>query len=368
MTHIYHHFDADGYASAMVVLAYLAKQKLDNETEVTLHVTEHSHPFVDIYKIKKDEVVYIVDYSPTRMDNIDDLKNLYENVTKEIVWIDHHASDVNLMMQHPFLKEIAANGLIYNGKHAGCMLTWMHLFNNFTSLNVSGISEAVDNAKKLGRIPQCISLVSDYDTWTMELENSKAFVKGATHKGLRNVFFGNPEESLLRHIINFDREKEAEIVSECIEVGKLILDIDNARYKRIIRSRSFVADLDIKMDEMPFSTRILVVNSDGNSDVFGDHFENYAACCIFTFNGESFTYSLYSRKLMGLDCEMIASYFKNIFGITGGGHFHAAGWTSPVLVFRKDCVHKMEETMYSITNGKDLDRIHECYVKGRILD
>ena len=58
--HIFHHYDADGFASAAVLLKYCLRDvKREN---ISTYVCEHSSQ-MDLSHINKDDIVFIVDYS-----------------------------------------------------------------------------------------------------------------------------------------------------------------------------------------------------------------------------------------------------------------------------------------------------------------
>ena len=51
--------------------------------------------------------------------------------------------------------------------------------------------------------------------------------------------------------------------------------------------------------------------------------------------------------------HVAALYFGKRYGITGGGHDHAAGWSSDEITFRSNCEYYATETTYTCEEGRE---------------
>lgn len=74
-----------------------------------------------------------------------------------------------------------------------------------------------------------------------------------------------------------------------------------------------------------FNSKIPVINSDGNSTLFGDLINEYPCVVRYHYKNGIYTYSIYSTK-ENVDCALMAS----VYG--GGGHKGAAGFQSKKLI------------------------------------
>ena len=72
---------------------------------------------------------------------------------------------------------------------------------------------------------------------------------------------------------------------------------------------------------------LAVMNADGYSDMFGDEYNKYDACCLWNLTKDGkYSYSLYSHDNL-FNCKEFAERHN------GGGHPGAAGFTIDKLLF-----------------------------------
>ena len=353
--HIFHHFDADGYCSAAVLIKYLLGQA--DKEDIKCYSCIHSSQ-MDFSHVEKDDFVFILDYSFPEVDKPEIIK-LYNNVTKNIYWIDHHDTSKDVINENEVFSKIAENGFVeVSNRYAGCLLTYFwckhFIFVNssdivqgtkYSLLNTNSNTDSKiilrntsDYKKIYDMVPNWIALVSDHDTFKHNIPNSKELVKGIYYEGPYELFL-NTESDRSFIYGNCDID---ELIKSLVNVGSIILESESRSNKRIIKNNSFVKEfhvIDEKGNEGRFS--VICVNGHGNSDLFGELYTQYDAVCSFHYNGMNYMYNLYANDDSPIKCSTIGKYYKLKYGITGGGHEHAAGWAAPINIF--DSVDKVIE-------------------------
>jgi oligoribonuclease NrnB/cAMP/cGMP phosphodiesterase (DHH superfamily) len=282
----FYHNDLDGRCAGSIVAQYENNYNREDFFEVD-YVME-----LPLDKIQENEKVYFVDYS-FKKDTVWQLEKILEK-TKDIIWIDHHTSSLNLENELPWAKEI--KGIRHEGI-SGAALTYMYL-NNY------GTEEFYD-------IPHAIRLVSDYDCWIYEFEPETTYFK----IGIETKDYDALDDIWL-DLYDLINPKTSDIIS----IGKTIkqyIDQTNTYYRE-----HFAYETEIK------GLKCLVVNQKTNSWVFGDKYNDYPIVMVWVFNGEKYTYSIFSSN-SEVDCSKIAESYG------GGGHKGAAGFSSTELLFRK---------------------------------
>ena len=164
---------------------------------------------------------------------------------------------------------------------------------------------------QLQECPYYIRLVSDYDCWKYTLEPDTTHFK----LGIETVDF-DALDCIWRELDTLSEYFQTKL----IEKGKVIkeyIDKDNDMYRK---NYSYETEVD--------GYKCLVVNKKTNSWVFGQEYYNYPLVMIWVFNGDVYSYSLYSNDPT-VDCSKIAER------LGGGGHKGAAGFISKELLFKK---------------------------------
>ena len=352
--HIYHHYDADGYASAAVLIRYALSSIVDDNL-IQCYSCEHSST-MNFENVKEDDIVFIVDYSFPDSDK-ENLKNLFNNVTKEIYWIDHHATSDRIVSECDEFFKMSKNGLLDTTNiYSGCLLTYLWTL-NFKVVH-SGLMPSklvvdrnhlfdIDVRKMLNEDPSSsvysvaplwVQLISDHDTFRHQIEDSLEFARGLLYEGLYNVFLN--KESLLSFTYNIPSDDiyyEYANIRNIVNKGKIIITNDEIKNKSLCKNNAFKSIftfIDENNEESHFS--VICLNGYGNSTVFGELYDIYNAVCIFNYDGEKYRYSLYAKKESKINCSHVGLYFNNKYKMNGGGHCHAAGWSCPINIFEKD--------------------------------
>jgi uncharacterized protein len=280
----FYHNDMDGRCAASIVADYTTNYHLADYIEV-----DYTKPLsTDIIELNED--VYIVDYS-FKDNTVYQLQEILAK-TKNVIWIDHHTSSLNLIKQMPELNNI--KGLIRD-KISGAALTYMYLY-----------KRAFDD------LPKYIKLVSDYDCWQYCFGDETTYFK----LGLETYNFNALDDVWIK-LFNSTYSYKTE---EIIEIGELIknyIDKDNEYY---LSHFGYESELD--------GYKCYVVNKKSNSWIFGNKYNEYPFVVVYVFDGNQYTYSLFSSN-KDIDCSKIAEK------LGGGGHKGAAGFCSKELLLKK---------------------------------
>lgn len=322
---IFHHTDADGYCSGAITYSAL-KNKLNKlaleipESNWHLIASDYNTKFVD-FDIIENDIVAFVDLSFT-LNTIWQLENIYD-VTSNIIWIDHHESDIDVLNKNEEIDSITDEFTycVIGGranKYSAALMCW-----------------AVFHDKEIEFAPEYVKLVSDWDTWTHELENSIYFNQYVN--GVENYRLVSKDENnnLIIDVnsIWFKLENESNNLDEstlnktpllnlAIKTGKPIVEDQRIKNQRYLRSNGFETTL--------LGYNVLACNQKSNSLLFGDKYNDYDIVCPFVLherNGKLiYTYSLFSSN-KDVNCRKIAEQFG------GGGHKGAAGFSTKINIF-----------------------------------
>lgn len=343
--HIYHHFDADGYVSAAVIIRHFRNKIDSGELEVKTYSCKHNTPMnFDTIDIEND-MVYIVDFSFTNPRDVESVVKLassfieYAGCEKEydiilqlmgkMIWIDHHASSADLIENDKTgtLKLLAMAGSVHpENIFAGCMLTWLY-FNYSTTELYDGILEPIQNYIEKN-CPTWIRLVDDYDKWAHKMENSTAFVTAlnSIHGGLYSNLLASCKNSFCMN----DDDTNDNLCHSLIKEGITIDEYRKYENARALKNSAFHCTFTLPDDT---TLDILAINRVGNSLIFGDYIKDVDAVVTYSFDGHLWNYSIFSHESKDYPVNKVAEMYKEKYGITGGGHKHAAGWATPVCIF-----------------------------------
>ncbi|MCM1222906.1 MAG: phosphohydrolase [Lachnospiraceae bacterium] len=281
-----YHLDDDGKCAANLV------HRLGQKDEYEDQFFEMNYGFkVPFDKIHPNEIVYIVDFS---LDTVD-MVTLYVKYTQNIIWIDHHKSAIDKYENFPY----DING-IRSTKYSGCMLTYLYLTNNCSKLNLE-----YNQMIKEAEVPQLVQLCDDYDMWRFNLPNTHAF-----HAGFELV-----DHTPTDHIWEWVTSDEIDRI--CL-MGQTIEKYRASLMSKLIQSYGFESTLD--------GRKCYVLNQGlAGSDDFKNAPEGYDMFVSFVYNGKDYSYSLRSPD----DAPPIVDIAQ---AHGGGGHPHAAGFSSPDLL------------------------------------
>lgn len=306
---VFYHADNDGKCAAFWVKKYAQKDG-DKADYIKINYGI-DFPF-DI--IESGERIYIVDYSilPEEMDRL-------LEITPNVVWIDHHKSAIERYKNYN--KEIA--GLRYDGI-AGCMLTFIYLGYMVDDKTGKIINEFDELALNFGNLaPMFTKLIADYDVWTFKYgDYTRQFQKGF------ELYPHDPEDKIWKDLLHEEGTATTDkqgilrmpILERIINDGKTIIAYRKNMMAEYCEHKGFETELN---GYKAFAINMAMVGSD---DFVIPNVDDYDILIGFSFDGNSWNYSLRSTKI---DCADLAATHG------GGGHKGAAGFSTDTLILKK---------------------------------
>lgn len=252
-------------------------------------------------KIKKNETVYIVDYSiePNEMDKL-------LEITPNVTWIDHHISAIKKYESYD--KEI--RGVRYDGV-AGYMLTYCYL-KHMTDRGIGDIKPFEESMTK--DAPMFTKLIADYDVWTFNYGHlTKEF-----HAGLKSIPNTEPNSNCWLELN--DPVYGYGATNALIKEG-----VSRIQYRKETMTHYCEA---VGFEVMFNGYKCFAVNMGmmSSDDFVINNIDDYDMLIGFVFNGHEWRYSLRSTKV---DCSKVAMLYG------GGGHKGAAGFNTKECVLGK---------------------------------
>lgn len=321
----YHHNDMDGRGAGYLVLSRFFKKDF-KEAVGNFVEMDYNTPF-DLEKCKGKKV-FVVDIAFTRA-TIVKLLEICKVATK-VIWIDHHQSSLDIIDDPEIKEELSKrrnlNYLVSNAG-SGTLLTRLYLSSDIHKeyVQYSGFEiESVDytslmyfikdGRKHSAHIPSWIKFIDDYDRWQKKIPQSEYFILGCQSEN--TGLFKNNDLNTFWLKLSADG-----VVLDYVAKGKTIMSYIKTKYNEEL-SEAFEYTID--------GITFLCMNSRGNSYVFGDKIEDYPGVILYSYNGniKKYDYSVYSRKNYGIDCK---AFCEKYYG--GGGHYHAAGFSTDKLIF-----------------------------------
>lgn len=267
----FHHNDADGRCAGAIVYRkypWCRFVEMDYNKKI---------PFDMIFE---EEGIWIVDFSFKP----EDMERLC-GITQDIVWIDHHKT----ILDHPYNKPNVKG--IRNINQSGCYWAWGYIYPDEVT-------------------PCAVSLISDYDTWTLVMPDSKAFRFGL------DLYNHGPTDDIWYDLLNPLSELRVDVI---VEKGQTVLRFIDRFGQDYIKSYGFEIP-----DFEGFRCIAQGVYSFG-STFYGPLIDEYDICIAFEWTGQNWIVGLYSIKT---DVSVIAKKYG------GGGHKGAAGFVCDELPFK----------------------------------
>ena len=297
---IFYHVDADGKCAGFLVKSMVQVQK---DEKVGYYKINYGMEFpFDL--IEQNERVFIVDFSISP----EEMTKLLE-ITQRVVWIDHHISAIEKYKN--FDREIA--GVRIDG-FAGCILTWwyfyrLHDLNDFKEKPGFGFSEKATTEDILSlwqKIPMYIRFIGDYDVWKFEYGiRTKQFYSGL------ELFDNEPYDAIWECL------EHDENIYQIIKRGQTVIQYRSNMMREYCKTKGFETVFD---GYKSFAINMANISSD---DFIIDNLDDYDLLIGFSYNGDTWSYSLRSTKV---DCSKLAMKYG------GGGHKGAAGFNSDELL------------------------------------
>lgn len=279
----FYHADMDGKCAAAIVYQYFMGGNFACNIECIPLNYKDDFPFE---KVDNSETVYIVDFS---LQKDGDMEKLME-ITRRIVWIDHHKTAIEKHKKFEVLPGVRTNGV------SGCELTWVHFYGT--------------------DVPEIVRMIGSYDVWDFKVYGKSLDLLQAGLK-LQDT---NPTSAFWKTLLAPGFEAQGNI-AQIIENGKIALAYRNAYYKELVESWSFK----VRWGDL----RAICCNAGlVSSQLFDSITDDYDILITFIFDGGRYTVSLYSKDEK-IDVSLIAKKYG------GGGHAMAAGFQCDVLPFKK---------------------------------
>ena len=241
--------------------------------------------------IKKDDIVIIVDFSLQ-------IKGQWEqllNITKDVIWIDHHKSAIERDDSPHHL-----NGLRIDGT-AGAQLTWNYFFPN-------------------EKTPIIVQNISDYDIWKFELKHTLVINQGLY---ARNC---HPSSNLWKILLD-SKYNDQILLNDIIHDGTIIQEYNNKIWSGIIYHQSYYINFE--------GYKAIVCNNRGPSLMFDSIDTNTFEIMIWWYyNGKNYEYRVCTKR-DDIDVSIICKKYG------GGGHKMIGGFQHPTL-FKQIIENKIE--------------------------
>lgn len=299
---IYYHNDLDGKCAAAIL------HNSDNiiHTQEDKYV-QYCYHDMDTSIVDNDDDVYIVDCSFTE-ETVHYLFDIHKKVGKNLIWIDHHYSSMKLINSGKY-EEFDNIRYIVSDKRCGAWLTWK--FNNYIHESLPSLRHIID-VDMYDELPNYIHIIDDYDRWIGKYGDITTKFKYAMDA--KNHDYHSAVWS------NLISDQDDKYLNKLVSRGSYIMDYANNDNKLYFNSFSY--------ESIISGYRAIVVNKKCNSYIFGEHYGEYDIHCVFAFDGEKYSYSIYSNR-DDINCAEIAESYG------GGGHRGAAGFSSTELLFKK---------------------------------
>lgn len=293
----FYHNDADGRCAGFWV--HLSVGINDQYQDPSFIEMSYTKPF-PMETIRKDEQIYIVDYSIST----DEMRQLLK-ITENVTWIDHHKTAIDKYQD--FEHEI--RGVRYDGI-AGCMLAYCYI-HHMTQRGEGDIKQF--DISMIKDAPMFTKLIADWDVWKFDYgDDTRHFITAF------NAYNFEPSSKLWSRFLCFP-DDDAFACSDFIRDGIIMTTFRDGWAKDYMKL-GFETDFE--------GVKCFAVNLGRcNSEYFKSLPPGkYDVLIPFAFDGSQYTVSLYSTTI---DVSEIAKKYG------GGGHKGAAGFQCTELPFKK---------------------------------
>ena len=360
----YHHNDMDGKAAGFCVHKF---KPSDIQDTTTSYICRTYNDEFD--KHSKNDIVFIVDLSFS--------ESTYQKLltvcrtARRVIWIDHHKSSIKVIKEHRDELQKIGN-LIYFISDCACgaALTYAFLhcpldkinklwnrqdgeeydikayYHNLTDKAMIEVSivrfdkgdptSATWHEEGI-ELPRWLFHVDDYDCWKKQDKQTELFTLGLDVSDY-SVVIKDRDRYIFNDIwerMSNDNEVELDAI---LGRGSFISEYIHTRYR---------SELKNTFEWTHNGITLLCKNGTGNSWCFEHLIEKYDACILFYFEGKygKWKYSVFSSDRSNFDCEAFAIKFG------GGGHLHAAGFSTDKLIFTSNDFATMEKKERTIFLG-----------------
>ena len=285
----FYHNDMDGKCAGFWVDLSVGLHDLTHENSMIAIDYKDRFP---IESIRKDEQIYIVDFSiePVVMRQL-------LAITKDVTWIDHHKTAIEKYQDF----ELPIRGIRKDGI-AGCVLTYLYI--HHLTARGDGEIKPLDE-KMFAEVPRFTKLIGDRDVWAWKYgDTTKHF-----HDGMQ-IYDTDPKADIWVKVMDDN------YLDKVVEQGRTVERFKKIQRKEYLESYSYEAEFE--------GYRAIVCNTPDRTSEFFDSKPGYDLMMVYVFDGKQYTVSLYSTKI---DVSEIAKKYG------GGGHKGAAGFPCKTLPF-----------------------------------
>ncbi len=291
---LYHGIDLDGFCSG----AIYAKAMSARGEEFQLIPANYGWDLP--WEKFEGAAVTLIDFSMQPWSEFERLLQMARDVT----WIDHHKSAITEFEHAALPPGVTGITTSLNTAKAGCELAWEYFFPDRI-------------------MPETVRLLGRYDVWDHSDEDTLPYQYGMRLYDLDPV--AGQDREMWRRILGDDPEELTLRVHE----GSTVLRYQTREDEIGARAGCFTLDWE--------GLCWIAANRGGRGSKFFDSVydpEKFDGMMGFSWDGESFTFGLYSTK-PEIDCGAIAKRHG------GGGHPGAAGFRSRGLPFELGATTKL---------------------------
>ena len=336
----YHHNDMDGKGAGIEVYRYLTDKLHIQCTPSMFIMRGYDEPFSeDDYSNK---VVFIVDLSFTQT-SIEKLFAICEGASK-VIWIDHHESSAKCLKDDEILERIKKyDNLSFFVNQTACGALLTNLYLNQEALDNSKFEledcldwkithternrctiEDPDGSESVYDIDFYLKLIDLWDRWAYGDDIKPVYFNFGVGMHNTSIFAYKDKEARYKTFNDtfWNAVRNVGYVKQVMGEGKIARNYFISQSIKKVKALSYEATIN--------GYSALILNSDGNSLVFGSKIDLYDLVVLWSYNGKLkvFQYSLYSSENSPANCEQIARSFNP----DGGGHVHAAGFSSKEFI------------------------------------
>ena len=275
----FYHNDLDGRCAGAIVFHSVGIKPKKGNHKLEMIEIDYKDT-IDVGKIKKNEQLWIVDFSfkPEIMERV-------LEKTKDITWIDHHKT----ADEYKYSQKLEGLRITEDKKFAGCELTWMYVHPKLP-------------------IPRAVQLTGDRDKWAWKFKKETAnFCQGI------KLYSHQPSD-----VIWFDLLNNGNNLQNVIRNGNTCILFRDNFCKDYADSYGFETKFE---GYKCFAIGLYMFGS----ETFGERFKEYDICLSFEYDGKNYIIGLYSETI---DVSKIAKKYG------GGGHKGASGFVSSNLPFK----------------------------------
>ena len=384
MSKILHHNDDDGRCAAYITKAYLVNPMDILKPEDFIEYNYNGDLTRKYPTITENETVYIVDIS--MCDAVLAFVKYVISNGGNVIHIDHHATGIDYYENHK--AEIDHDHYISFMKNgiSGSMLTWIYaeVFNDEGRKNPNEVKfdfdddnlrtrccliddsgnpidkngEIIKTERDISPVPTVLRFIDDNDIWKHKIVETKPFTWGfklnKNKHPLSQIWVELFDDSDFRSHANF--------INDIINNGTVILNYCDA-VNAIRLASGFYCVVN--------GNYVACVNAvDGNSMIFQDMYDASPAVCKFSFDGEKWWYTFYSKNNGGADCAAMVEWLAREYGetcgvLSHGGHIHSAGATfkknviDHLPIFKQEYVDKRRQIRIDKEVAAEQRRIEE---------